>query len=103
MVHSEGAPHRKKGRVVPEASSIRARSTRLAGSVRERVIETSLARSSSPIDNAITRRHAVMTFDSVPRIKSHRTSHHNADESLPYDRVHGIDELAYERQRGKIE
>jgi xylonate dehydratase len=34
-----------------------------------------------------------MTFDSVPRIKSHRTSHHNADESLPYDRVHGIDEL----------
>ncbi len=34
-----------------------------------------------------------MTFDSVPRIKSQRTSHHNADESLPYDRVHGIDEL----------
>ncbi|HEX5846225.1 MAG TPA: hypothetical protein VFY53_08085, partial [Rhodoplanes sp.] len=41
-------------------------------------IETSPARSSSPIDNAITRRHAVMTFDSVPRIKSQRTSHHSA-------------------------
>ena len=32
---------------------IRARSTRLAGSVRDRVIETNLATSSSPIDNSI--------------------------------------------------
>jgi hypothetical protein len=42
-----------------------ARPTRLAGSARERAIATNLAKSSSPIDNSIACRHAVMTFDPV--------------------------------------
>jgi hypothetical protein len=37
--------------------------------VRERVIEINLAKSSSPIDNSIACRHAVMTFHPVSRIK----------------------------------
>jgi hypothetical protein len=47
--------------------AIRARSTRLAGSVRDCAIETNLAKSSAPIDNSIACRHAVMTFD--PRLE----------------------------------
>src|SRR3974377_2401173 len=73
---------------------MRARSTRLAGSVRERAIETSLAKSSSPIANSITPRHAVITFDSLPRIKSQGTRHHSADESRTNERFNGIGELA---------
>jgi hypothetical protein len=34
----------------------------LAGSVRDRAIETNLAKSSAPIDNSIACRHAVMIF-----------------------------------------
>src|SRR5574337_65917 len=70
-----------------------ARSTRLAGSVGERAIETSLAKSSSPIDNSIARRRAVMIFDPVPRIRSGGTSKHEQGESYANDRFHGIDRL----------
>jgi hypothetical protein len=65
----------------------------LAG-FRERDIATSLAKSSSPIDNSIACRHAVMTFNSVPRIKSQGTRHRKFDESLTNDQFLGIDELA---------
>jgi len=43
------------------ARSMRARSTRIAGSVRDRAIDSSRLRSSEPIDNSITRRGAAMT------------------------------------------
>src|SRR3954452_19436425 len=72
---------------------MRARSTRLAASVRERAIDVSLAKSSSPSDSSIARRHATMTFDLLARIKSHFTSHRSSDESHPTDPFLGIDEL----------
>src|SRR6516162_6160105 len=55
------------------ASSIRARSTRLAGSVRERAIAPNFAKSFSPIANSIACRHAVMSSTSL-RIKSRKPS-----------------------------
>jgi hypothetical protein len=72
---------------------MRARSTRLAGSVRERAIDISLAKSSSPSDNSIARRHAVMTFDLILRIRSQPTKHRNPGESHTNDPFHGIDGL----------
>jgi hypothetical protein len=59
---------RRREGVFPAGQRIRARSTRLAGSVRDRVIATNLATSSSPINNSIACRHAVMTFNPVLRI-----------------------------------
>jgi hypothetical protein len=47
----------------PQASNIRARSTRLAGSVRDCAIDLKYAQSSSPSDNSIARRHAAMVFN----------------------------------------
>jgi hypothetical protein len=35
-----------------------------------------------------------MTFDSIQRIKSQGTRHHQPEESLTNDQFHGIDELA---------
>src|SRR3954451_7820561 len=72
---------------------MRARSTRLAASVRERAIDVSLANSSSPSDSSIARRHATMTFHLLARIKSHFTNLRSSDESHPTDRFLGIDEL----------
>ena len=69
------------------------RSTRLAASVRERAIETKLAKSSSPIDNSIACRHAVMTFGPGLRIKYQVSSHHGPDESRTSEQFHEIDEL----------
>jgi hypothetical protein len=63
--------------------------------VRERAIETNLAKSSSSTDNSIARRHAVMTFAPVQRIKSQLTRHQKPNESRTNDRFHGIDELVY--------
>jgi hypothetical protein len=48
------------------ANSIRARSTRLAGSVRERAITPNAAKSSSPIANSIACRHAAIASILVP-------------------------------------
>src|SRR5271166_5636340 len=77
-----------------QANTIRARSTRLAGSVRERAIETSLAKSSSPIDNSIARRRAVMIFEfRLANQKKQPTGPQRPNESLTKDRFHGIDEL----------
>jgi hypothetical protein len=50
-----------------QASSIFARSTRLAGSVRDRAIDLSLATSSLSSASSTARRHAVMIFDPAPR------------------------------------
>src|SRR5438093_6397363 len=72
---------------------MRARSTRLAASVRERAIHPSLANSSASIANSIARRHAVMTFDLVSRIKGQPTKHRNPGESHPNDPFLGIDAL----------
>src|SRR5271166_3039589 len=77
-----------------QANTIRARSTRLAGSVRERAIETSLAKSSSPIDNSIARRRAVMIFEArLANQKKQPTGPQRPNESLTKDRFLGIDEL----------
>jgi hypothetical protein len=65
-------PRRKMGLRGRRATSAH-HSTRLAGSIRDRTIETSLAKSSAPIDNSIACRHAVMIFnprhDSEPGYK----------------------------------
>jgi hypothetical protein len=47
------------------ASNIRARSTRLAGSVRDCAIDFNFAVSSSPSENSIARRHAAMILPPV--------------------------------------
>jgi hypothetical protein len=69
MVHPNSLSHRKKGRVFPVASKIRARSTRLAGSVRDREIAAKVATSSSLIANSIACRHPAMTSIPCFRIK----------------------------------
>src|SRR5215470_8599774 len=78
------------------ASSIRARSTRLAGSVRERAIAPNAAKSFSPIANSIACRHAVMS-STLPANQSRKPrTHVGKCESSPYDgydRFHGIDVL----------
>jgi hypothetical protein len=51
--------------------SIRARSTRLAGSVRDRAITVNRDKSLSPIVSSNTRRHAVMIVDLVQRIRGY--------------------------------
>src|SRR5271166_6570570 len=86
-----------------QANTIRARSTRLAGSVRERAIETSLAKSSSPIDNSIARRRAVMIFESrLANQKKQPTGPQRPNESLTKDRFHGIDELVGRRTTARL-
>jgi hypothetical protein len=76
---------------VAQHCSIRARSTRLAGSVRERAIAPNFAKSFSPIANSIACRHAVMSSTSL-RIKSRKArTHVGKCESSPYDGFHGID------------
>src|SRR5215468_4952180 len=79
------------------ASSIRARSTRLAGSVRERAIAPNAAKSFSPIANSIACRHAVMS-STLPANQSRKPrTHVGKCESSPYDGYdgfHGIDVLA---------
>jgi hypothetical protein len=57
MMHTQSMSYRKERGVF--------RCTRLAGSVRDRVIVTNLATSSSSIDKSIACRHAVMTFNPV--------------------------------------
>ena len=52
MMQSERLAHRKKRRVFPiRQESFRARSTRLAGSVRDCAIDRNLSTSASPSDN----------------------------------------------------
>src|SRR5206468_3695966 len=72
-----------------------ARSTRPAGSVRERATAPNVAKSSSPIANSIACRHPAMTSVLVPESSSEATSHVSKNESSAYDRFHRIDELGW--------
>ena len=59
MMEAERSAYRKKRRVFPiHTNRIRARSTRLAGSVRD----LNLSTSASPGDDSIARRHAAIAF-----------------------------------------
>src|SRR5215475_1155662 len=75
------------------ASSIRASSTRLAGSVRERAIAPNAAKSFSPIANSIACRHAVMSSALSANQSRKPRTHVGKCESSTYDRFHGIDVL----------
>src|SRR5215471_3991055 len=75
------------------ANSIRARSTRLAGSVRERAIAPNSAKSFSPIANSIACRHAVMSSTLSANQSRKPRTHVGKCESSTYDRFHGIDVL----------
>src|SRR5215470_3611062 len=80
------------------ASSIRARSTRLAGSVRERAIAPNAAKSFSPIANSIACRHAVMSSTLSANQSRKPRTHVGKCESSTYDRFHGIDVLGAPRE-----
>jgi hypothetical protein len=67
MMHPQGSANGKEGRSSRYAKSMRTRSTRLAGSIRDRVIATSFVTSSSPIDNPTTSRGAAMMQSLVQR------------------------------------
>src|SRR6516225_10160250 len=75
------------------ANSIRARSTRLAGSVRERAIAPNAAKSFSPIANSIACRHAVMSSTLSANQSRKPRTHVGKCESSTYDGFHGIDVL----------
>jgi hypothetical protein len=88
MVHPYGLCHRKKRPVF-----IRARSTRLAGSVRDRATTPNLVTSSSLSANSIACRHPAMKSTRVSESSSQATSRLSKNESHSYDRFHRIDEL----------
>src|SRR5215475_8350495 len=75
------------------AKSLRARSTRLAGSVRERAIAPNSAKSFSPIANSIACRHAVMSSTLSANQSRKPRTHVGKCESSTYDGFHGIDVL----------
>src|SRR5215831_3778323 len=78
------------------ANSIHARSTRLAGSVRERAIAPNSAKSFSPIANSIACRHAVMSSTLSANQSRKPRTHVGKCESSTYDGFHGIDVLVPE-------
>ena len=63
MMQPERSAHRKKRGVFSIGQQYRARSTRLAGSVRDCAIDLNFAVSASPSDNSIARRHAAMILN----------------------------------------
>src|SRR5215469_11019263 len=77
------------------ANNIRARSTRLAGSVRERAIAPNCAKSFSPIANSIACRHAVMSSTLSANQSRKPRTHVGKCESSTYDGFHGIDVLEF--------
>src|SRR5215813_346345 len=85
------------------ASSIRARATRLAGSVRERAIAPNVAKSSSPIANSIAWRHAVMSATLSANQSRKPRTHVGKCESYSYDGFHGIDARADSGQVERID
>jgi hypothetical protein len=96
--HAVDAPCRNfSGRLVESSkyshSSIRARSTRLAGSVRDRATAVNLATSSSLSANSIVRRHPVMVSIPLPNQSSEATTHVSKNESSPYDGFQRIELL----------
>src|SRR5262252_1263848 len=85
------------------ANSIRARSTRLAGSVREPAIVPNCAKSFSPIANSIACRHAVMSSTLSANQRRKPRTHVGKCESSTYDGFHGIDVLALSLSRDREE
>src|SRR5208282_6748644 len=73
------------------ASSIRARSTRLAGSVRDRAIARNAANSSSPIANSIPRRRPAIAFISASESTGKPTG---CDADVAQDRAGELGEEA---------
>ena len=65
MMYSQSVTHREEGWVFPVAQQHPRPLDPARRLVRDRVIATNLATSSSPIDNSIACRHAVTTFNSV--------------------------------------
>ena len=72
---------------------MRARSTRLAGSARDRAIAVSRGKSSSSIDNSKTCRHAVRIFSLVLRITNEVTTPCRHEESDANNQFQGIERL----------
>jgi hypothetical protein len=66
---------------------------RFAGSVRDRAIAVSFAKSSSPIDNSKTCRHAVTIFYLVLRITNEVTTPCRHEESDANNQFQGIERL----------
>ena len=93
MMHPHGPPHRKKRWVLPGGHSIRARSTRMADSIRDRVIARNAAKSSSPSANSIARRRPAIAFILVSESNGKATSEVTKNESYAHDWFHGIDEV----------
>ena len=93
MVHPDVLRHRKKGGVLSVRQQHRARSTRLAGSVRERAIALNAAKSFSPMANSIACRHAVMSATLSANQSRKARTHVGKWESSPYDGFYGIDIL----------
>src|SRR6516165_8504729 len=81
------------------ANSIRARSTRLAGSVRERAIAPNSTKSFSPIANSIACRHAVMSLTLSANQSRKPRTHVGKCESSTYDGFHGIDVLEHVKRQ----
>ena len=93
MMHPESPAHSDNDGSSRYASSMRARSTRLAGSVRDRAIAVSRAKSSSSIDNSKTCRHAVRIFSLVLRITNEVTTPCRHEESDANNQFQGIERL----------
>src|SRR6266540_2693566 len=73
---------------------MRARSTRLAGSVRDCDIDLNFSKSASPSDNSIARRHAAISFNPHLKPQTSYMEPGTTDESHAYDNFQGIDRLA---------
>ena len=78
------------------AKSMRARSTRLAGLVRDRVIAISFVTSSSPMANSTTSRGAAMMQGLVQQITEPSYNASSPDKSRSTHRFHGIGALVIE-------
>jgi hypothetical protein len=94
VMQSERLAHGKKNEGSSRyASNIRARSTRLAGSVRDCAIDINFAVSASVSDNSIARRYAAISCNPSLKAPTAYMESEKADESPPYDKFLGIDRL----------
>ena len=93
MMHPQSLTHRKERGVFP-VSQQHSRSLDPARWLRSRACYRNKPRQSSPIDNSIARRRAVMIFEiSSCESKEQPTARQRPNESLTKDRFHGIAEL----------
>jgi hypothetical protein len=98
MMHPESPAHSEQRWVFPIRQQ-----HRLAGSVRDRAITVSRAKSSSSIDNSKTCRHAVRIFSLVLRITNEVTTPRRHEESDANNQFQGIERLGArpDRHRGR--